>query len=1856
MCYETQVQSAGNVDRGRRTARTAGCILAWLAACALLATERLGALDSATAVPLDANLYWRCTDILRQGLSAKEFWPSMHAAEALTETNLGDVVRFRLRPRLPAEIDGNRRCGLARELVRASDTVRSAVLVDVLTNPKSTADERIHAAESLYKVNAGGRAEAPLRASLDTGKPVLELMAAAALVRAGHNDLLPRIRRRLSDADPRTFRIAAWLCGRLGDDAAVPALKRLLKVKCDPLSHSFVVNALARLGDPDSRRQVHEELKSSDPGVRTYAAAALGAYGTPTAIRLLRPLLNDANLDTRIRAAQAILRLTRRRLAADRDRDGVPDAVELELGTPQNSPEPFAVLWRGQSRKLPPDVNPERVAPYPVEVRFCHTGGDRYLWEVRFDRHYSDVRTVFHMYMDLDNDRSNGRQDKDWVRGVDVMYTFSNARLDPRFFTPSLRTRPDWPVRGMILGDTLWLCDDVRVRREAGRTGFRMWTLSEYRNPAGKVARRFSTPDQIVRALLHMGRTVPELPFPKLQGFRSFPPSWELRHRLQSAPDTVELTPNPAACSDAEMQGNGAVDLAGYGAGTAGFTVPGAIGPRFVAVYAQALSGGLGAVELRVNNARAGTLVAGAAESPGVLLSAIEPITFHKGDRLEFRTLPRSGRLRLRQVLLPTAPPTWPPLRIDHLTTAVLPPRAGETRDRVTISWTTNRPATCELRTTQTRGGRSRRVVVDPEPVEVHRFTIPAAWQSGAGNEVQVWLSARDSLGVTAEAGPATVPFRRPRPEKTAAWSSRRIPLTVAEPTRTPRRAWPLRSGVPLPPKTLADPARCRVLDPTGKPVPGQFRALAYWPDGSVKWLLTEFEADTVAGPRSVAPAGYTLVTNVSPYETQDTPRVAVRQTPEAVIVDTGTLRIILRRDQFDPFAAVEVNGRRLAKAPGRGLVVVDGDGAVYTSCSTKPDEMLVEADGPVRATVRVRGHVAGAVARKGMAYLCRMDFFAGRRMVRCTLSLDNSLVGRKMSLFREATLHIPVSAVRTAQFGGDGSSVVRTPQLPARLLQDYDNRWRLSSGANGNEIASGKRAAGFAAVPDARVAVRDFWQLYPKALAVDRTGLTVEFLPKIPEDQYTSDEDRKLLSKLYFWSDKGRYKLRAGARITTVFTVDFGKPPSTTTFAAHVRQPLFAACTPDWYCASRAVGRIAPRRPGAFPKYAENLDNAFAGFLSRREQVREYGFMNYGDWYGERRWNWGNQEYDTQGALALNYLRTGNLAMLRRALEAESHNADIDTIHHSVNPNDVGRVHIHCLGHTGGYFPAGFKGMSRSFTGGAMTPSHTWDRGHFLLWALTGEPRYRETGDLVAEHLASVDANKAAIGRSRSGGWALIALTGAYQATGDPYYLNAARLLTRKILEKQRPNGQWRHPIWEARDRTPQPWGCKPFMTGIILHGLCMMDRIDPSDAVKAAILRGARYLWDKTYVRKDHGFVYAEAPRFMGRGGIWTLPLVGDGLAYACRLDPRHRDKDLLIEACSWNFHKAGISSFGKSFTQGACFMPYMLTELPRLGITRIQPPIEQDVLHLREAVVLPVGGSTELRIWIERKQSESADWTAVFAQGAERWLRLPADRTLRWRATPGLSGSPIVPVQAPTKPAREKLRVTLRSGKRTEHTIMLFGAVAARKPGRRIGWVTGKDDWLRRAAEACGEKIARIPDLRTADLAGYGAIIIGAEGFEKRFAHCREASVKLLEFVAAGGRLVCGQLNDGNWRLGFLPFDLILSDAGSESGRIIDSRHPLFNRPVRFSRLPTVACYDSIVRAAPEWRTLMQDTAGRPAIVEATVGTGRVLVVMPSFDRPVLNAEADAETRKACRGFIRNLIACARRLTPPFEERPD
>ncbi len=252
----------------------------------------------------------RCLKVLRAGLQGDDFWPAIHAAEGLTLGGYGQEVREFLRPKLSAEQDDQRRCGIARELVRAGDRRRSQVMLDTLSGDDDHG--HIHAAESLYKVNEIGDGHAMRLAFATTANLRLRLMASAALAKAGSPAALQVLRETLEDDDPSIARLAAWVLGRIGDKSDIPRLRRRLNRCDDKLARAFIEHALAALGDNAGQQALIRNLTSDDPAVRTYAAVFAGDAKMTSVAPQLVAMLDDEHPDAAIRAAQTLLWLSRR--------------------------------------------------------------------------------------------------------------------------------------------------------------------------------------------------------------------------------------------------------------------------------------------------------------------------------------------------------------------------------------------------------------------------------------------------------------------------------------------------------------------------------------------------------------------------------------------------------------------------------------------------------------------------------------------------------------------------------------------------------------------------------------------------------------------------------------------------------------------------------------------------------------------------------------------------------------------------------------------------------------------------------------------------------------------------------------------------------------------------------------------------------------------------------------------------------------------------------------------------------------------------------------------------------------------------------------------------------------------------------------------------------------------------------------------------------------------------------------------------------------------------------------------------------------------------------------------------------
>ena len=313
-----------------------------------LLTEKTPAAEENPAVTeplaITPELRAKCLDILRKGMHSDEFWPSMHAAEALSLAGRGADVQEFLGPKVKTETDDQHRCGLAREMARAGDRSKVAVMLEILA--KKDPYGHVSAAESLYKVAGIGDGRLLRQALTRQENTTLRLMAAAALGRCGSPAAMKFLREKLTDEDPEVSRLAAWVLGRIGDAADVPQLQRNVKRAEDPLTRCYNQHALAALGDPQGQEALKRNLSDEDSAIRTYAATFAGEIRMSSVADQLTGLLDDEAIDVRIRAAQSLLVLSGPP-PADRHEDISRDVYPATKKNPRNSEGSIIALRDG---------------------------------------------------------------------------------------------------------------------------------------------------------------------------------------------------------------------------------------------------------------------------------------------------------------------------------------------------------------------------------------------------------------------------------------------------------------------------------------------------------------------------------------------------------------------------------------------------------------------------------------------------------------------------------------------------------------------------------------------------------------------------------------------------------------------------------------------------------------------------------------------------------------------------------------------------------------------------------------------------------------------------------------------------------------------------------------------------------------------------------------------------------------------------------------------------------------------------------------------------------------------------------------------------------------------------------------------------------------------------------------------------------------------------------------------------------------------------------------------------------------------------------------------------------------------
>ena len=183
-----------------------------------------------------------------------------------------------------------------------------------------------------------------------------------------------------------------------------------------------------------------------------------------------------------------------------------------------------------------------------------------------------------------------------------------------------------------------------------------------------------------------------------------------------------------------------------------------------------------------------------------------------------------------------------------------------------------------------------------------------------------------------------------------------------------------------------------------------------------------------------------------------------------------------------------------------------------------------------------------------------------------------------------------------------------------------------------------------------------------------------------------------------------------------------------------------------------------------------------------------------------------------------------------------------------------------------------------------------------------------------------------------RDPGWHLILTIAAYRASGDPYYLNAAKIILERVLERQSPDGGWRHqlrPPGHCRHNPPHH-GNVGFLVGILMSGLKMLHEETQDTRIIDSMSAASHFLLKDMWEDEIDGFRYSSCPDM--QKGTWANFLIFEGILYAYR----HTGNRQLGKYARRGMDAAmrdGLRGFGKDFGMRTRAMHHILYDMQQM-----------------------------------------------------------------------------------------------------------------------------------------------------------------------------------------------------------------------------------------------------------------------------------------------------------------------------------
>ena len=625
------------------------------------------------------------------------------------------------------------------------------------------------------------------------------------------------------------------------------------------------------------------------------------------------------------------------------------------------------------------------------------------------------------------------------------------------------------------------------------------------------------------------------------------------------------------------------------------------------------------------------------------------------------------------------------------------------------------------------------------------------------------------------------------------------IDIVLEEASGIPRICEPVTMGVPFAKGILRDPSSLSLLDEEDHQIPLQTLVTDLWSDGSIRWLLIDFQAAVNANTASLwhleqREGGLPCVSEVS---------VSVSETSDVIIVDSGEAVFHLDLSDFKPIRKVRLNGLDIIDPDRTGVILRDDRGEGFVPVVKR---FSVETKGPLRSTVFFSGSFKNK--NKELAdFFSRVHFYAGHSLTKIEFTVRNSRAAKHRGglwdlgdegsvYFKDLSLKVGMITDREV-FADWKTQVADAANVSHKsdvcIYQDssggenWDSRNHINRFGkmttsfrgyrvyeDGRIIEEGNRANPVLCIGANQrkvvAAIAGVWQNFPSGLESRGGVLTAGLFPGRFSDLF---------------------ELQAGEQKTRSAILSFSGGDNQPNID-WVYSPIIPGLSPEYYSGTGVFSYLTPRKDDIHAGYSSMMDSIIDGetsFFNRREIIDEYGWRNFGDLYAdhENMYYSGpkpvishyNNQYDALYGFLLHYARSGDQRWFKLADDLARHVMDIDIYH---TGKDKAAYNGGLFWHTDHYADAATS-THRTYSrktmdarglkdyGGGPSNEHNYTTGLLYYYFMTGNQTAKESVAGLADWVINMDDGSKSPFR-----FLCRSATGLASQTGSPYYHKPGR------------------------------------------------------------------------------------------------------------------------------------------------------------------------------------------------------------------------------------------------------------------------------------------------------------------------------------------------------------------------------------------------------------------------------------------------------------------------------------------------